>query len=34
MKLKKYFISAFALLALTSCGDKMDYHEYKVDDAD
>jgi hypothetical protein len=34
MKLKKYFISAFALLALTSCGNKMDYHEYKVDDAD
>lgn len=34
MKLKKYFISAFALLALSSCGDKMDYHEYKVDDAD
>ncbi len=34
MKFKKYFISAVALLALTSCGDKMDYHEYKVDDAD
>jgi hypothetical protein len=34
MKLKKYLISAISLLALTSCGDKMDYHEYKVDDAD
>ena len=34
MNIKKYFISVFALLALASCGDKMDYHEYKVDDAD
>ena len=34
MKLNNSFISAIALLALTSCGDKMDYHEYKVDDAD
>ncbi len=34
MKIKKYFISAMALLALSSCGDKMDYHEYKVDGAD
>ena len=34
MKLKKYFVSAFALLALVSCSDKMNYKEYKVDDAD
>lgn len=34
MKIKKYFIGVFALLALASCGDKMDYHEYKVDGAD
>ena len=34
MKLNKLFIGAFALMALTSCEDKMDYHEYKVDGAD
>ena len=34
MKIKSYIISASALLALASCSDQMDYHEYKVDGAD
>ena len=34
MKLKHIIISLLALLALASCNDKMNYHEYKVDDAD
>ncbi len=34
MKLNKFFIGAFAVMALASCEEKMDYHEYKVDGAD
>ncbi len=34
MKLNQFIVGAFAILTFASCGDKMDYHEYKVDGAD
>ncbi len=34
MKINHYIFGVFAAMALASCSDKMDYHEYKVDGAD
>ena len=34
MKIKYYFLSALAACVLVSCGDKMDYKEFKIDDAE
>ena len=34
MKLNKLFIGALATLALASCNDQMEYHEYNIYDKD